>query len=62
MSPVQMIVFSLVVMLYIPCAATIAALVKEIGWKKAALITVFEILLAILVGGIAYRLLVLFGV
>jgi ferrous iron transport protein B len=57
MTPVQMIVFTLVVMLYIPCVATIGALVKEFGWKKALLITAFEILLALLVGGIAFRLL-----
>jgi ferrous iron transport protein B len=57
MTPVQMIVFTLVVMLYIPCIATIGALVKEFGWKKALLITVFEILFALLVGGIAFRLL-----
>ncbi|MCW4035494.1 MAG: ferrous iron transport protein B [Candidatus Bathyarchaeota archaeon] len=57
MTPAQMIVFTLVVMLYIPCVATIGALVKEFGWKKALLITVIEILLALLVGGIAFRLL-----
>jgi ferrous iron transport protein B len=57
MTPVQMIVFTLVAMLYIPCVATIGALVKEFGWKKALFITVFEILFALLVGGIAFRLL-----
>jgi len=57
MTPVQMIVFTLVAMLYIPCIATIAALVKEFGWKRAYFITVFEILLALLLGGIAFRLL-----
>jgi ferrous iron transport protein B len=57
MTPVQMIVFTLVAMLYIPCIATIGALVKEFGWKKALLITVFEIAFALLVGGIAFRLL-----
>jgi ferrous iron transport protein B len=57
--PVQMIVFTLVAMLYIPCISTIGALVKELGWKKALLITVFEIVFAIIVGGIAYRLLLL---
>ena len=59
MSPAQMITFTLVVMLYIPCVATIGALVKEFGWKKAALITVIEVSLALLLGGIAYRLLTL---
>ena len=57
MTPAQMIVFTLVVMLYIPCVATIGALVKEFGWKKALLITIIEIALAILLGGIASRLL-----
>jgi ferrous iron transport protein B len=57
MTPVQMIVFTLVAMLYIPCVATIGALVKEFGWKKALLITVFEIVFALFVGGIAFRLL-----
>jgi len=57
--PVQMVVFTLVAMLYIPCIATIAALVREFGWKKALFITVFEIVFAILIGGIAFRLLML---
>ena len=57
--PVQMIVFTLVTMLYIPCIATIAALVREFGWKKSLFITVFEIAFAILIGGIAFRLLML---
>jgi len=60
MTPIQMIVFTLVVMLYIPCVATIGALVKEFGWKKATTITLLEIALALVVGGIAFRLLMLF--
>ncbi|MGQ9582029.1 MAG: ferrous iron transport protein B [Thermoplasmatota archaeon] len=57
MTPLQMLVFSLVMMVYIPCVATIAALVKETGLRFAALVTVGEILLAILLGGVALRLL-----
>ena len=57
MSPLQMIVFALVIMIYIPCVATIAAMVKETGWKHALEITIFEICLAVLIGGIAFRLL-----
>ncbi len=60
LTPVQMIVFTLVTMLYIPCIATISVLVKDFGWKKALFITVFEIAFALLVGGIAFRLLMLF--
>ena len=57
---VQMIVFSLVTMIYIPCIATIAACIHEFGWKKAMLITFLDIGLALLLGGIAFRLLSLF--
>lgn len=57
MTPVQMIVFCLVIMLYIPCVTTIAVLVKETGWKDALMVTVSEIGLAILIGGIAMRVL-----
>jgi ferrous iron transport protein B len=60
MSPVQMIVFALVIMIYIPCVATIAALIRETGWKNAALIAFSEIGLAVLLGGITFRLLSLF--
>jgi ferrous iron transport protein B len=60
LTPIQMIVFSIVTMLYIPCAATIAVLVKELGWRKGAIITIFEILFAVLVGGVAYRILLYF--
>jgi ferrous iron transport protein B len=60
MSPVQMIVFAFVIMIYVPCVATIAALIRETGWKNAALISFSEIGLAILLGGITFRLLSLF--
>ncbi|MGC8895884.1 MAG: ferrous iron transport protein B [Candidatus Bathyarchaeia archaeon] len=59
LSPVQMVVFTLVAMFYIPCIATIAALTKEFGWKKALYITIFEITFAILLGGITLRILTL---
>ncbi|MCS7120826.1 MAG: ferrous iron transport protein B [Nitrososphaerota archaeon] len=58
----QMIVFTLVTMFYIPCISTIAALIKEIGWKRAAIITIVEIGLALIIGGIANRLLASFFV
>jgi len=59
LTPAQMVVFTLVAMFYIPCVATIAALVREFGWKKALFITVFEIVFALGLGGIALRLLTL---
>ncbi len=57
MSPLQMIVFTLVIMIYVPCVATIEAMVRETGWKRAFEITVFEIVLAIIIGGLVFRLL-----
>ncbi len=57
MSPVQLIVLALVTMIYIPCLAVILCLGQEFGWKKASAITVFEVVFAILLGGIAFRLL-----
>jgi ferrous iron transport protein B len=59
LTPVQMIVFTLVAMFYIPCIGTIAALIREFGSKKALLITMFEMLFAVAVGGIAMRVLTL---
>ncbi|MEW6070799.1 MAG: ferrous iron transporter B, partial [Candidatus Thermoplasmatota archaeon] len=60
LTPVQMLTFTIVTMFYIPCVATIAALVKELRWKKALIITIFEIGLAMLLGGLIYRILSLF--
>lgn len=56
---VQMIVFALVTMIYIPCIATIAALIKEFGWRKALAMILVDIILALLIGGLAYRILAL---
>jgi ferrous iron transport protein B len=55
MSPLQIIVFALVVTIYIPCVATIAVLGKELGWRNAFFIMMFTIALALIVGAVAYR-------
>ncbi|MGQ9788129.1 MAG: ferrous iron transport protein B [Candidatus Hadarchaeaceae archaeon] len=52
MTPLQLFVFALVVSIYVPCAATVAALKKELGWKDAVLISAGTFLIAIFVGGI----------
>lgn len=57
LTAVQMIVFALVTMIYIPCLATIAALKREFGWRKALTITLIDVGLALFLGGIAYRIL-----
>jgi ferrous iron transport protein B len=59
-TPLQMVVFSLVIMLYIPCISTIAILLKETGTKATIAMVLGEIALAVFLGGIAYRVLGLF--
>jgi ferrous iron transport protein B len=56
MTPTQLFVYALVNTIYIPCVATIAVLGRELGWKRAMGIMAFTIVLAILIGGIAFRL------
>lgn len=60
LTPVQMITFAIVTMFYVPCAATVAALRKEHGWGIALGISAFEIIFAIILGGVAARVLGLF--
>jgi ferrous iron transport protein B len=60
LSAVQMIVFALVVMIYIPCLATIAACKREFGWKKSLGMAAVDIGLALAIGGLAFRVLSLF--
>jgi len=57
MSPVQLIVLALVSMLYIPCISVILVLASEFGWRKALAISAAEIVMAIAIGGIAFRVL-----
>ncbi len=57
LTAVQMIVFSVVAMIYIPCLATIAACIKEFGWRKALAIAIVDIGLALFLDGLVYRLL-----
>lgn len=52
LTPRQIIVFGFVTMIYIPCVATIAALKREFGAVVAILITVFEFLFALILGGL----------
>ena len=49
----QMVIFSMVTMIYIPCIATIAALIKEFGWKRAFGISLLDVTLALFMGGLA---------
>jgi ferrous iron transport protein B len=52
LTPFQMINFSLVTMLYIPCFATVIIIAKQTSWKYAIQISLLEIGVALLIGGI----------
>ncbi|HVP97337.1 ferrous iron transport protein B [Methanoregula sp.] len=57
LTPVQLIVIALVSMLYIPCLSVIIVLASEFGWKRSLEISLVEVVMAIGIGGIAFRLL-----
>ena len=58
--PAQLVTIALVNLIYIPCLSTVAVIAKDYGWKTAAIITAANFATALLVGGIAYRLLEIF--
>jgi ferrous iron transport protein B len=60
MTPEQMFVFALVIMIYVPCIATISILIKDLGWKYATYITLAEIALAVALGGVVMRIITIF--
>jgi ferrous iron transport protein B len=46
----QMLTFTLFVVFYVPCVATIAVMAKELGWRDTALISAFSVFVAVVVG------------
>ncbi len=61
MSPLQIFIFCLVVAIYIPCIATIGVLKREFGWKSSLAISASTIAIAIVIGGIAVRIMPALG-
>jgi ferrous iron transport protein B len=59
MTPAQIFTYALVNTIYIPCAATMAILGKALGWRRAAVISVGTVALAVAAGGVAARVLAL---
>jgi len=50
MSNGQLLTFTLFVVFYVPCVATIAVMAKELGWRDTALISAFSVVLAVVIG------------
>ncbi len=62
MTPLQLFVFGLVVTLYFPCVATMGVLGRELGRKSTFVIMLSTIVLAIVIGAVAYRTLPELGI
>ena len=50
LSLAQLLTFTIFVLFYVPCASTIAALSRELGWKQAGLAVVISLGLALILG------------
>ncbi|MDD2901375.1 MAG: ferrous iron transport protein B [Syntrophales bacterium] len=50
LSTAQLLTFTIFVLFYVPCASTIAALSRELGWKQAGLAVVISLGLALMLG------------
>lgn len=57
MTPVQLVTLALVSLIYIPCLSVFAILAKDFGRKAAITISIANIVSAIIIGGLAYRIL-----
>lgn len=57
LSPVQFIVLAPVGALYIPCISTIVILAREFSWKASMAISAANLVSALTVGGIVFRIL-----
>lgn len=56
LTPVQMIVYAVVVALYFPCLAAFAVLAKEMGLRYAIIVSLVTISLALFLGGVIWHL------
>jgi ferrous iron transport protein B len=56
-TPAQLVTIALVNLIYIPCLSTVAIIGKDYGWKTALIMTAANFGVALLVGGVASRIL-----
>ena len=53
LTPIQMVTFTIFVVFYVPCLATMAVLKRELGWKDMSVIVGLTIVIALLAGLVA---------
>lgn len=56
LSPLQLYIFAVVSVLFVPCVSTIAVLVKEMGYRVTIAVTAYTVTLGIVVGAILHLL------
>ena len=61
LSPIQVVTAMVTITLFIPCIASVMVIARERGWKVAAGMVTLIMPLAVLVGGLTNRLLLLLG-
>jgi len=59
MTSIQIFTFSLVAVTYIPCMIAVGMLIREFGWKEAVIVSISSIFIAIFLGGIVARVLMI---
>ncbi len=57
LSSLQLYIFAVVTVLFVPCLATITVLLREVGSRITLAITVYTVALGLLIGGLMYRIL-----
>lgn len=61
LSPVQMVTFSVFVVFYVPCVATLAALRRELGWRSMVSIALLTVVVALAAAQVARGAVALLG-
>ena len=57
LSSLQLYIFAVVTVLFVPCLATITVLLREVGSRIALAVTIYTVALGLFIGGLMYRIL-----
>ena len=57
LSSLQLYIFAVVTVLFVPCLATITVLLREVGSRITLAVTLYTVALGLLIGGLMYRIL-----
>jgi len=58
LTTLQLYIFTVVTVLFVPCLSTIAALIREVGSKVALAVSLYTVTLGLVVGALIYRILI----